>query len=231
MSKIGYIIATNRKKNKLTQPQLAEKLGENGIKIGYKAISSWEKGTSEPNITTLMQICNVLQIADLYEEFFGNNPMNPLSMLNEEGKAKVLEYAELLSMSHKYDKPASILSHTRQIRQFRLLASAGTGNFLDSDDYDMVEVGDEVPESADFGIKLSGDSMEPKYVDHQVVWVHQQTVLQNGEIGIFCLNEQAFCKKISYDENGTYLISLNTKYKPIQVKEEDMFTIFGKVVG
>ena len=36
----------------------------------------------------------------------------------------------------------------------------------------------------------------------------------------------------SYDEpDGVYLISLNQKYRPIQVLESDSFKIFGKVIG
>ncbi len=41
--KIGKFIATCRKEQKLTQEQLAEKLG-----ITYKAVSKWERGLSFP---------------------------------------------------------------------------------------------------------------------------------------------------------------------------------------
>ena len=34
--------------------------------------------------------------------------------------------------------------------------SAGTGQFLDNDSYEEVEVGAEVPETADFGVRISG---------------------------------------------------------------------------
>ena len=111
------------------------------------------------------------------------------------------------------------------------MVSAGTGNFLDGTDFEMIEVGDEVPENADFGVKITGDSMEPKYINHQIVWVHQQDSLMHGEIGIFCLNADAFCKKLQDDNDGLFLISLNKKYPPKPVGENDSLTIFGKVVG
>ena len=75
--------------------------------------------------------------------------------------------------------------------RFTTMVSAGTGNFLDGTDFEMIEVGDEVPESADFGVRITGDSMEPKYINHQIVWVHQQDYLLHGEIGIFCFNGDA----------------------------------------
>ncbi|MDD3141250.1 MAG: S24 family peptidase [Lachnospiraceae bacterium] len=100
-----------------------------------------------------------------------------------------------------------------------------------TNEFELIEVGDEVPESADFGVKLSGDSMEPRYINHQTVWVHQQEALLNGEIGIFYFNGNAFCKRLQDNKEGLFLISLNQKYAPIEVKENDSFKIFGKVVG
>lgn len=231
MQTIGQIISKYRKKANLTQPQLSEELAKYGINIGNKAISRWEQDASEPSIKVFMYLCKILEIPDFYEEYFDHNPFSLLTSFNEEGRIKLTEYAQLLSLSHKYDKDEPILLPTRKIKQFRLMASAGTGNFLDSDDYDLIEVGDEVPASADFGIKLSGDSMEPKYVNHQVVWVRKQSTLLNGEIGIFSLNEHAYCKKLQNTTEGTFLVSLNSKYEPIKITDTDEFTIFGKVVG
>ncbi len=95
----------------------------------------------------------------------------------------------------------------------------------------MLEVGKEVPANADFGIRISGDSMEPQFINGQIVWVHQQETLSTGEIGIFCLDGNAYCKKLKDDAEGLFLISLNIKYEPIKIKETDSFKIFGKVVG
>lgn len=85
------------------------------------------------------------------------------------------------------------LSTSRTERKvFTEPASAGTGLFLDSDQYEEFEVGDDVPAAADFGIRVSGVSMEPVYVNKQIVWVHQQDQLENGNIGIFYLNGDAY---------------------------------------
>ena len=48
---------------------------------------------------------------------------------------------------------------------FNLPVSAGTGQFLDSDRFSEIEVGAEVAASADFGVRVAGDSMEPLYLD------------------------------------------------------------------
>ena len=59
----------------------------------------------------------------------------------------------------------------------------------------------------------------------------QQNHVANGEIGIFSLNGDAYIKKLQNDKNGIFLISLNEKYAPIKVSENDRLDIFGKVLG
>lgn len=230
MHSIGKIIATYRKQNGLSQPALAKLLEENGHKITNRAISAWEKEISEPSASLFLLLCKVLNITDIYNDYYGYNHANPLSELNAEGKEKVLDYIQLLIDSGKYQN-ATIIPFCRRIRLFDIPASAGTGNFLDGDNFTEIEVGEEVPETADFGIRISGDSMEPRFVNGQIVWVQKQETLINGEIGIFFLDGNAYCKKLQDDEKGLYLISLNSKYEPISITENQTFKIFGKVVG
>lgn len=232
MNSLGTIIATYRKKMGLSQKELAEALNKYGYSHSNKAVWSWEKDITEPSGSLLMTICEILNITDIYNEFFGKNPGNPLSLLNEEGQAKTIEYIELLRDSGKYTPvKAVILPFRRSIRLFDIPASAGTGSFLDGENYTILEVGEEVPANADFGIRISGDSMEPQFINGQIVWVHQQDTLSTGEIGIFYLDGNAYCKKLKDDEDGLFLLSLNTRYEPIPVKETNSFKVFGKVVG
>ena len=55
--KIGKFIAECRKKNNLTQMQLAEKLN-----ITDRAISKWENGKSMPDSSIMLDLCNELKI-------------------------------------------------------------------------------------------------------------------------------------------------------------------------
>ena len=56
--KIGKFIAECRKKNKLTQMQLAEKLN-----ITDRAISKWENGKGMPDSSIMLELCNELKIS------------------------------------------------------------------------------------------------------------------------------------------------------------------------
>ena len=55
--KIGKFIAECRKKNNLTQMQLAEKLN-----ITDRAISKWENGKTMPDSSIMLDLCNELKI-------------------------------------------------------------------------------------------------------------------------------------------------------------------------
>ena len=56
--KIGKFIAKCRKKNNLTQMQLAEKLN-----ITDRAISKWENGKGMPDSSIMIDLCNELKIS------------------------------------------------------------------------------------------------------------------------------------------------------------------------
>ncbi len=55
--KIGKFIAECRKKNGLTQIQLADKLG-----ITDRAVSKWENGRSLPDSSIMLDLCDILKI-------------------------------------------------------------------------------------------------------------------------------------------------------------------------
>lgn len=55
--KIGKFIAQKRKEQKLTQNQLAEKLG-----ITDRAVSKWETGRSLPDASVMLELCGLLRI-------------------------------------------------------------------------------------------------------------------------------------------------------------------------
>lgn len=111
---------------------------------------------------------------------------------------------------------------------FELRVSAGTGLFLDSDDYEIWSFPEnEVPPDSTFGIYVSGDSMEPEFKDGSIVFVKKTKNLNIGEIGIFVLNGEGYLKKLGSGK----LISLNPNYEDIPIGKYDDCRIIGKVVG
>ena len=56
--KIGQFIAECRKKQQLTQMQLAEKLN-----VTDRAVSKWENGKTMPDSSIMLELCHILQIS------------------------------------------------------------------------------------------------------------------------------------------------------------------------
>ena len=87
-----------------------------------------------------------------------------------------------------------------------------------------------------FGLRLKGDSMEPRMYSGDVVIVRQQASVDSGDIAVVAINgDTATCKKVVYDENGgMFLVSLNSKYPPKYFNRDQILsfpvTIMGKVV-
>lgn len=55
-------------------------------------------------------MCKLLGITDIYNEFVGFNPDDVLAKLNDEGKAKALEYISLLLLSEQFQKKEATLN-------------------------------------------------------------------------------------------------------------------------
>ena len=129
-----------------------------------------------------------------------------------------------------YKRDGEIIS-LRKLPLYDIAVSAGTGQFLDSDRYELVEVGEEVPLTANFGVRISGDSMEPKFQHGQVVWVTQERNIKTGDIGIFLYDGEVYCKKLEKTPHGIRLLSENPRYEPIIIRPERDFRVFGRVVA
>lgn len=84
--KIGRFIAERRKLKKLTQMQLAEKLG-----ITDRAISKWENGKGMPDSSLMLDLCAELQIS-VNELLCGE--VIEMTNYNEKAEQQLLEMAK-----------------------------------------------------------------------------------------------------------------------------------------
>ncbi|MBQ8952150.1 MAG: helix-turn-helix domain-containing protein [Eubacterium sp.] len=224
---LGRRLKEMRRLSGLSQAEVAGLLTSRGYSVKAGAVSAWETGISQPNSEQFLTLCDLYGITDIrqsFREYFRITAVDPMNELNTEGRQLALNYVNLLIKSGDY------MRRQRTIKLFNLPASAGTGEFLDGDDYQTVVIGDEVPDSADFGIRIHGDSMEPRYTNGQIVYVHRTSELSDGDIGIFYLDGSAYCKILHKAGRKLSLVSINSAYKPIPIKESSEFKVFGKVV-
>ncbi len=229
---IGSRIRAAREAKSLTQPQLAAKVGN----IKSSVVSMWENDKSRPDLDRLSRLCKALDVSS--DELLGlridvSKPTSEelernkkIRALDEHGLEMVdfvieKEYARI---SEKAKEKARIL----KIDWYDMPVSAGTGMFLDSAPTESILVYESgIAEEADFVLSVAGDSMEPSFRDGDKVFVRKQDSINEGEIGIFVLNGDAYIKQLG----RKCLISLNPAYKPIQLHADDSVYCFGKVIG
>ena len=242
---VGFKIRDARKKCGLSIAGLSKRLKAFGCDVSVGAAGKWELGYSIPNAYQLIAICLALDIQDQIPFFMKNYT----PALNSEGERKVQEYRADLIASGKY-RPAP----RRKVIRFidmpvsNLAVSAGTGNFLDDGRYETVSIPENMlPAGADFGVRVTGDSMEPLYHDGQIVWVHKCAAVHAGEVGIFIYDGEGFIKVYGEqapdpaladeytDSFGVLhpqpvLISLNKNYADRPVLPGRYFSTVGRVL-
>ncbi len=227
-----------RKKAGLTQKDIYSQLN-----IPQSTYSSWEVGKSSPDINNIKKICRIIGISinELLdwekERLFDHNEeklVEVFRLLDNHGKKTVLAIIQL-EHERMFNPEPDYRNNKRIIKVYSQNASAGLGSYLFEDDnYDLVEFDEEtVPAKTSFGIRIKGDSMEPKIKDGHIVFVEALPKLEEGDVGIFIYDKEAYCKKlkIDYAKEMIYLLSLNQAYTPIEIRHTDLLKTVGKVVG
>ncbi len=121
-----------------------------------------------------------------------------------------------------------IANKKRVISLFDLPVSAGVGVYLDESKAESISipVGEKTAD-ADYALRIAGDSMEPKYHNGDILLVQSTDSVEIGETGIFLLDGCGYFKVYG----GNKLISLNSAYAPIPLKDFSDVQCKGRVVG
>ena len=233
MDTIGSRIKEYRLLKGMTQQDIADALGESSGRVIY----NWEKGIGRPDCDKLAKLCDLLGVSA--DELIGCKSMaqrptatewttlQKYHALDEHGK-EVVDYLidseyKRVRLSMKKPKPRML-----KVDFYNYPASAGTGNFLDSDLAEDLFVPESAEaEQADFVISVGGDSMEPTYHDGDKVFVEKCDAVDVGEVGIFVVNGDVYIKELG----NQCLISHNEKYKPIRIGESDSVYCCGRVIS
>ena len=238
---IGRRIAEGRTEAGLSLARFAEALARLGVDVGISAINKWEKGASVPNAYQLMAVCELLGLSA--DSFRGSSRWE----LNAEGLKKLSDYRADLVASGRYrvQREKAVIEYI-DMPVSSLAVSAGTGAFLDDDNFETMSFpASSVPEGAEFGVRVSGDSMEPVYRDGQIVWVRRCRELNPGEVGVFVYDGDGYLKVYGErspenpeDFTDSYgcvhpqpvMISYNKAYEPRAVSAGAAFQIVGRVL-
>ena len=135
---------------------------------------------------------------------------------------------KVLPMVHTTSNSEQRVFHRRKIFLYDLPVSAGTGVYLDESRAEEISIPQtDKTQDADYALRISGNSMEPRYHDGDVLLIQNCDSVEVGEMGIFILDGSGYFKIFG----GDRLISINSQYSDILLKDFEEILCTGRVVG
>ena len=252
--KLGELLKSYRTEHKLSMDAFCElsDLTKGYISMLEKNEHPKSKKPIVPSYDTIEKIAKGMQISteDLIDmldddqeiqinatpDLLSKSPIQSIyDQLEPPGQRKVITYAEKLRDEQEKRRKAKINEVSEKVAQlygydyYDHAASAGTGQYLNDVRVERIELPVDI--DADFVIPIKGDSMEPDYHDGDLVFIQTSVDLNDGVIGVFNYNGEAYIKQLVIDEDQAYLHSLNPEYKDMPITPETDFRIIGEVVN
>lgn len=215
MSKIGQRIKKLRAERNMTQETLAKLLG-----VGKTTISMYENGNSTPNDDIKIQLSKHFNVSTDY--LIGNSDYKNW---REEYESKVSEskLEAVMKSTNKYDSGINFIN---------VYGSIPAGIPIEA--FEDIQGQVEIPASwkGDYiALRVSGDSMYPKFEDGDIVIIKIQPDCDSGDICACYVNGyDATLKKVNKNNGHVTLQPLNPSYEIKTYKHPGEVKILGKVV-
>ena len=212
----GRRIQERREELGLSQLALAKQLG-----VSQSTVGNYEAGISFPKEEILLRLFDCLGTDPnaLFRDSFraGGQVLSQSERqlleryrgLSPRGRETVRSVVEALCAYRDELEAGQVRQESRSIPLYCSPAAAGYAAPVFGEDFDTIPVTDDVPQGAEYAVRIQGDSMAPWIPDGSVVYVNRDP-LAAGDVGIFCVDGEMFCKQYYKDPAGAvYLFSLN----------------------
>lgn len=195
------------------------------LNISRVSYFNWENGKTKPNQKNLNLLSRLLGVEETYfvSEY---DIVDTYFKLNKDNRHKLENYADdLLKEQEKIVQLPKYYAY----KVFEKL-SAGTGySYFGDGNYDTVFYDEQFDH--DFASWVFGDSMEPTYLNGEVVLIKQTGFDYDGAIYAVDWDGQTYIKKVYREEDGLRLVSLNKHYADKFAPYDENPRIIGKIVG
>lgn len=205
---IGQKIRALRQDRKLTQQELAKLVG-----VTDKAVSTWENGTKTPRMGVIEKLADYFGVSKAYlvDDNVTSSTLVPVDFQNIDG---------IIPVPHGKAVPiiGSIACGTP------VLAVENINGYIDVN----------LQDPADFALVCKGSSMRPRLIDGDVVLIHKQPTVDNGQTAAVLIGEEATLKRVYFPDREHIILSPeNPDFSPMSFAKEELnsIKILGKVVG
>lgn len=211
MRDIGKLIATIRNDRNISQDELARRIG-----CTKQTVSNYERNVRRPDYEMLEAIADALNV--------------PLTFF----VSKVEQQVELNRIYGTYDL-VSTTSPDTPIR-IPVLGTIPAGIPLEAIE-DIVDW-EEIPASMArggkeyFGLKVTGDSMSPRYEDGDVLILRKQDSCESGQdCAVMVGNSDATFKRVRFGPSGVTLHPLNPNYETYHYTNQEVVDLPVRILG
>ncbi|WP_165329324.1 helix-turn-helix transcriptional regulator [Streptococcus tangpeifui] len=215
-------LKNRRKELGMSQADVARQLG-----ISRPSYFNWENGKTKPNQKNWNKLSKILQVNPSY--FLSEYEIvETYVQLNKGNKKKTVDFA-----NHLLAEQGKIRSESgRKLFAYKVYErlSAGTGyTYFNDGNYDEVFYDEELDH--DFASWVFGDSMEPTYLNGEVVLIKQTGFDYDGAVYAVDWDGQTYIKRVYREPNGLRLVSINQQYADKFAPYDENPRIVGKIVG
>lgn len=95
---------------------------------------------------------------------------------------------------------------------------------------DFVDCPANIP-SATLAVQITDIAMEPTFKLKEYIFIESNSLLNNKEIGVFCLNNKILIRRFINKKEKIILKADNKTFEDITVNPKDIFYIIGKVLN
>lgn len=200
--RLGNKIKELRKKNRMTQADLAKKLN-----VAPTAVSAWERNENRPlmdKIAIMSEMFDV-PISYFFEDF------KTIQEVRKEPAQYICTEFSRLPIIGSISCGDGVIAY-EEIKGYEEVPSS----WLNGGEY--------------FFVRAKGDSMiNARIMDGDLLLIRRQDDVENGEIAAVLIDDEIVLKRV-YKTNDTIILqSENPKYQPIVVQKSDMKNV--RVIG
>lgn len=228
--KIAEMLKAKRKELGLSATEVANAMTEYGIDIAPKTLYGWESGHRQPDADAFLALCNIYGISSLPKS------TSDLDAMTAEDYTMIKKYRDLDGHGQKIVDLVLDEEHQRctqsakpslklvqepkevvDLYEFIAPVSAGFGTDLSGLDgaVQTKVVSNIYTKQADYILRVSGESMAPRFHNNDKILVQEVDDVDIGEIGIWMIDGKSYVKK----KGEGKLISLNRKFPDVYPDE------------
>lgn len=165
------------------------------VGVSASAVSDWCKGKKYPRVDAMQRLADFLGI--LVSDLTTENPADNAPF----GKS----IDGLIPRSQLRTRRVPILGDT----------AAGEPVVANRVYDEWVDVPDDGTHRYDAALRVTGDSMAPRYQVGDLVFVRYQDDVRDGQIAVICLDDGVTLKRVYHIRDGLQLLSENRDYPPM----------------